>query len=330
MKEGRKFSRRNFLKTVAAGGALLASGCRSIPLFRVPRLGGKGKTVCFGVIADVHGGFHPEASARLAAFVQEMNRHRVDFTIQLGDFTHGYAPNAKAKFDDFMKIWNSFRGPRYHVLGNHDTEGCTKKEVMDYWGMAKNCYSYDLNGYHFVALDTNYVKLDNEYRDFERGDYRKQPENSPYLSAAELDWLKRDLAATDGPTIVFSHHGLSPREGVKNGAEVRALLEQANRDARSPKVVACFCGHYHKDSHTIINGIHYVEINSAVYYWLGGKWKWIKYRDPLYATVTLKPGLLRIEGKKSKLVPPWPPGQADAPKLGNDVTAQILDRRLRF
>jgi UDP-2,3-diacylglucosamine pyrophosphatase LpxH len=330
MAEGKRLTRRDFIKAAAAGGALLASGCRSIPLFKSATPRPPTKSLRFGVIADVHFNLHPDAQKRLIPFIEEMNRRKVDFIIQLGDFCHGYSPETKAKFDDFMNLWNSFRGPKYHVLGNHDVEKCSKKEVMAYWGMPKNFYSYDMAGYHFVILDSNYLKFDDEYRDYEKGNNQKNPEKGAYLSAAELDWLKRDLAATENPTIVFSHCGLDPRQGVKNAAEARAVLEQANREARFPKVVACFCGHYHKDGHSPIAGIHYVEINSAVYYWLGGKWRWINYKDSLYATVALKPGLIEIEGKKSQLLPPWPAGQSDAPKVDPDVTAQISNRLLRY
>jgi len=331
MLTAKKFTRRNFIKqSAAAGGLLLATGCRSILSPRSLPPGWKGSTLRFGVISDVHLVFHPDADARLTSFVEEMNRRKVDFIIQLGDFCHGYAKEKREKFDGAMRRWNSFLGPKYHVLGNHDVEACSKKEILEYWGMERSFYSFDMGGYHFVILDGDYLKFDGEYKDYDKGNYRNSPNNIPYVSAAELDWLTRDLAATHAPTILFSHYGLGLPESVRNADEVRAVLEHANKEAGFRKVVASLCGHYHKDRYSLINGIHYIEINSATYYWLGGKWRWIKYKDPLYATVTLKPGRLDIEGRKSRVVPSWAPGQADAPVLDKDVTAQISSRYLRF
>ena len=72
----------------------------------------------FGVIADVHKDVMHDADQRLRLFIEEMKREKVDFIIQLGDFCVPIDANLP-----FLKIWNSFSGPRYHVLGNHDTDG---------------------------------------------------------------------------------------------------------------------------------------------------------------------------------------------------------------
>ncbi len=44
-----------------------------------------------------------------------------------------------------------------------------------------------------------------------------------------MDWLAKDLAATKLKTILFSHQSLDSE--LKNGAEVRAILEQENERA---------------------------------------------------------------------------------------------------
>ena len=75
------------------------------------------KVVRFGICADIHKDIMHDADQRLQVFVSEMNEKDVDFIIQLGDFTQPQDYNAS-----FMNIWNSFEGPAYHVLGNHDTD----------------------------------------------------------------------------------------------------------------------------------------------------------------------------------------------------------------
>lgn len=330
MRKSKRLTRRDFLKGIGAGGLALASGCISLPSPKEAGPGGRPGRLRFGVIADVHRGLHPKAQERLAPFIEEMNGRKVDFIIQLGDFCQGYAAKKRAEFDGFMNLWNSFNGPTYHVLGNHDMDACSKTAVMEYWGMEANYYSFDRAGYHFVVLDSNYFKSDGQFVEYENGNYYKYPQGRSYLTPPQLAWLKRDLAATNSPTIVFSHRGLDPLRGVKDGDAARAILEDANRAAGFQKVVACLCGHYHRDGHEIIHGIPYILINSAVYHWLGGKWKWIEYADSLYAIVALKPGRFEMKGRKSELVAPWPPDAPDAPEVDADVTAAISSLRLSW
>lgn len=324
----KSLTRRAFLRKTAASALWFTSSGFSISSPAVTKPNQNSETLRFGVIADVHHNFAPDAYERLLAFIEEMNRHNVGFVVQLGDFCHGYTKEDAPTYSGFLALWNSFKGPRYHVLGNHEMDRCVKTEVMDFWGMDRNTYSYDLGGYHFVVLDTNYLRSGDTYKDYDKGNYFGA--DIPYLSPNQLDWLKCDLAAAHSPTLIFSHYGFYHDSGVKNRATVRSVLEQANANAGFQKVIACFCGHYHLDGVNTVNGIHYIQINSSSYYWLGGEWKWAPYKDPLYATVALKRGLIEIKGKKSEFVgpPPWERGFPRQPD--RDITAKIADRSLRF
>ncbi|NIP96728.1 MAG: alkaline phosphatase, partial [Akkermansiaceae bacterium] len=47
-------------------------------------------------------------------------------------------------------------GPRYHVIGNHDTDGGYQREqTVAWWKMTARYYSFDHAGTHFVVLDGN-------------------------------------------------------------------------------------------------------------------------------------------------------------------------------
>ena len=114
------------------------------------------KPLRFGVIADVHKDVMHDADQRLQVFIDEMTKRKVDFILQLGDFCIPTSDNL-----GFMEIWNSFRGRRYHVLGNHDTDGnetdhperFKRETTVEYWGMKDRYYSFDHRGIHFVVLD---------------------------------------------------------------------------------------------------------------------------------------------------------------------------------
>ncbi|MBD2866482.1 metallophosphoesterase family protein [Paenibacillus oceani] len=298
----------------------------------------------FGIMADVHQDLMFNAEKRLQEFILRMNAERVDFIIQLGDFCHPIPENGS-----FLSIWNEFNGPRYHVLGNHDMDKNDKKTVMSFIGMDRSYYSFDRGPYHFVVLDANYIKLEDREIDYEFGNYVRHPGHIDHISAEQLEWLGQDLAGTNKPTFIFSHQNLDDSElGIKNGEQVRAILRTANEAAGFRKVVACLNGHNHLDGVKVIDDIYYIHINSMSYYYMGPTFNVIRYsealtrkypilaqsapyEDPLYAIVTLEPGLLTIEGKESGFVGPAPIDCGHVNTAGGHrVTANISRRQLKY
>ncbi len=323
-------------------GILGAGGC-VFP--RVLAGAGSPRSLCFGICADVHRDIMYDAEKRLSVFLARMRRVRPKFVIQLGDFCF-----PKPENDNFLRIWNGFQGRRYHVLGNHEMDSCSKQEIMDYWGMKRNSYSFDAGEFHFIVLDPNYLLLDGVSVSYDHGNYFRHPEARGHVPAEELEWLREDLAGTDRTSFLFSHQSLEHPKGVRNRKAVRAILERANREAGFAKVAACFSGHHHIDYSVEINGIHYVQINSMSYHWMGEKCEHsgrfgaeveeafpamrftAPYRDPLYAVVTLDPeGRITISGKRSVFVPPAP-AELGCPTLssGHRISATISDRTLTF
>ena len=304
-------SRRSFLK-----GSALASASTIVTSWTTIADDHPAKPLRFGLITDVHKDVMHDADDRLRAFIGDMNTAKVDFIAQLGDFCVRKAAN-----QGFLDIWNSFQGPRYHVLGNHDTDGGYKREqTVAWWKMPARFYSFDQGGLHFVILDGNDRPEDHA------GGYPR------FIAEDQLDWLRNDLKDTNLLTVVFVHQSLErPEEGgVQNGAAVRSILEEANANAGQRKVIACFSGHHHRDYVRQINDIVYPQINSASYHWVGGDflkvryskeideaYPYIKYtvpyKAPIFALVTIDQarGFMEITGKRSTFVgpPPWELGK---------------------
>ena len=142
------------------------------------------------------------------------------------------------------------------------------------------------------------------------------------MEPEQLEWLRRDLASTDKRCILFSHQSIDFR--LKNGEEVRRVLEEENRRAGRRKVVLAFSGHDHSNYNREINGIYYSQINSASYVWIGketqterrfpkeinDRYSLMKYSmmydRPLWAIVTLTDDGISIEGVKGRFIPPTP------------------------
>ena len=183
------------------------------------------RIVRFGVCADVHKDVMHDADQRLQVFVSEMNEKDVDFIIQLGDFCQPQEYN-----ETFMGIWNSFEGPKFHVLGNHDMDndtddGYTREYAKTYLNMPAQYYSFDVIGYHFIVLDGN-----------DRTD-PPQPGYAHFIGEEQKEWLVRDLAASRLPVVIFSHQSLEDENSVGNDEEIRKILEDANSKSIKKKVV---------------------------------------------------------------------------------------------
>jgi hypothetical protein len=68
------------------------------------------------------------------------------------------------------------------------------------------------------------------------------------------------VEGTDKQVIVFAHQRLdvNDKHGVKNGADVRKVLEDSGR------VLAVFQGHSHQNDYREIRGIHYTTLVAMV------------------------------------------------------------------
>lgn len=251
------------------------------------------RKVKFGVFTDLHVDIMHDTQERLQVFLDTCRQEDVDFIIQLGDFCYpddnrkvvckpehmpvniANAIQVKTYADKpaILRMFNSFEKPSYHVLGNHDCDMCSKQETLQFLE-AKNgsYYSFDHGGFHFVVLDTNYLKTSSgEFIAYENANYfaagfRKDMVREN-VSPDQIAWLKEDLANTKNPTIVFSHASFSlvgaPSFAVKNHKELREIFQNAPAG-----VVACFNGHHHVDLCAKEEGIWYVQINSMDCIWL--------------------------------------------------------------
>jgi 3',5'-cyclic AMP phosphodiesterase CpdA len=295
--------RRHFIRSMGmlAGGTLL--GGRSA--FAIPgSRHSDGKKLTFGIISDLHHlqfGQNQDESARMKGFMDAVMLNNPDFIIQNGDF---FRPQGA---DVIMSQWNRYKGPKYHVLGNHDMDKCDKATIMKLWGMSSPYYSFDQAGWHFIVMDRNFMKQpDGLLVDYNTDNWG--PVAAPgrsFTDQAQLQWLRSDLAAAKNPSIVFMHQPVFLSDffqEIGNADEILEIFDEANFNAakggKGSKVAAVLMGHDHDDRYGARNGVHYFLINSATYVYTNDQAYF--FRDPLYAFVTLDPkGEMVIEGRRS-------------------------------
>ena len=304
-----EMKRRNFLVN-AVLGSISMTGLLSYQSMAKSRNNSSKILLRIGICADLHQDIINDAPRRLQLFINEMNKLKPDFIVQMGDFCEPKPTN-----QIIMDIWNQFTGPKYHVIGNHDTDGgFTHDQVVNFWSAKDKYYSFDKNGYHFIVLNANEEKSISHYA------------GPPgMITDTQKDWLEKDIADSNLPVIVFCHQGIdNDAGGVDKGNLVRVVFDRANQKSGTKKVQMVFSGHHHQDYYNIINGIHYVQINSMSYQWMGDKYASdhysqelerahpvlkdiAPYADPIWAFATIyKDGSIKIEGKKSFFVSPTP------------------------
>lgn len=256
---------------VAAPLALLLSGCASIAPARELRVGIVGDQTLTSNVADAYGVLE-KAVARLEA-------ERVRVVLHTGDLVESCDPPfvVREAYQRARGILDGLSVPWYLAAGDHDVSprqrgcpstgdaslppfvpdssdrarealfrelyGATRPEAKD-----RLYYSFDVDGYHFVALYSSEVL---------NADPRWGAILLARLSRAQLDWLAADLARHSDATatVVFVHQPLW--YNWTSWMEVHRLLRQH-------RVSAVIAGHFHynQDDGTL-DGIRYVVVGAA-------------------------------------------------------------------
>lgn len=275
------------------------------------------KEIRFAIASDFHAPDVPDGKARLESFIQTAKDEKVDFIIELGDFCR-----LDSASQSLREIWNGFEGDKYHVIGNHDMDQYTPEEYVEGMGMPNRYYSFDKGDFHFIVLDGNNLFDGKEYLHYANANYYVNPEMRAFIDPEQMEWLKHDLQETEKKCVLFSHQSIELF--LNNGAAVRQILETENKRAGFKKVVLAFSGHNHSNYTKEINGITYMQINSASYVWIdqpsmtekrypqevNDKYPLLKYSmtydKPLYAIVTLSNKDAVVKGTKANFVSPTP------------------------
>ncbi len=253
-------SRRGFLQSLVAAGAVTTFG----------DVGDVAPAVRFGYITDCHYAAHIKPSLlrhysdgllKMETFAATMNGQGADFVVEGGDFKD--LGRTREESLEYLRAIESrfaaFKGPRYHVLGNHDHDNLAKDEFLaevanEGQTVAKAFYAFERNGVKFIVLDACYRSDGTPY---DRGNFSWK---EAFVPAEQVKFLKDELASAKGPCVPIVHQQLDAEDEtcIRNAAEIRDVLE------KSGKVQLVVQGHAHEGAFREINGIGYFTSPASV------------------------------------------------------------------
>src|SRR5574344_2046779 len=124
-------------KGMVIGAALLLSSVVSLSA----QVKKTGKVISeFGLITDIHYTDKSDSDTRkysvamdkLDYFINQMNKEKPNFIVELGDMVDTLKPetDAVANLRKIESSYKSFNGPSYHVLGNHEFDNLTRSQFL--------------------------------------------------------------------------------------------------------------------------------------------------------------------------------------------------------
>jgi manganese-dependent ADP-ribose/CDP-alcohol diphosphatase len=287
-------SRRTFLALSGTGAAAFLLGLES-------NASAGRRSFQFGVVADAQYCDYPDAGTRhyraslgkLREAAETFNGLDLDFTIHLGDIID----RDPRSFSAILPVYDEVRGPKFHLLGNHDFPSVPSDEVVDILDMPDQYYEFRRGGWRFVVLDTNdislyanpvgsdkYVQAQAMYEELKAaGAVNAQTWNGA-VGDEQMAWLRRTLARAERKreqVIVLGHMPVYPKD-IHNAWNDEAIVETLESH---DNVVAYLNGHNHYGNYGERNGIHYVNFHGMV-----------ELDTNAYSTVRVHPDRLEIDG----------------------------------
>jgi predicted phosphodiesterase len=191
-----------------------------------------GPALIFAVAGDSRG--HPEIYRKV---LDAVTADGSAFLVHTGDLVN---EGREELWQEFQQVMAGFSLPFYPVPGNHDGLGGKIDGYLQYSGAPAAHYSFDRGPVHFTLADSHNGGVD----------------------AAELAWLRDDLAATAQPLkMVFLHHPAFDPDGTDH---IMAYGNQQFMDLMAEmQVDYVFAGHIHAYARAERDGVVYIYTGGA-------------------------------------------------------------------
>ena len=257
-------------------------------------------SIRFLVFSDLHYDTVKDGDERIGKIIKKVKENQLDFCISLGDFCEPVLENERL-VSSFLQT----KVPIYYTIGNHETDRHHLDEILVFYDMKSPFYSFELENYKFIVLNTCFYNKDGVEEAFYENNYKVKGSVYPILPQEQLNWL-RDELNDHKKHIVFSHHSFSnefAKRGVQNRDTIQNMFSAKN-------VLLCMNGHDHGDAVIEKNGTTYYTVNSSSNVWIGSqidssetlKEKYghlngiLTYKEPFAVIVEIDDSKIKING----------------------------------
>lgn len=216
------------------------------------------------IVTDIHHGparytkRGADALPLLEAIGRKIADCGADLVVDLGDrISNADRDTDLGLMRDVAAAFDAMPTRSVHILGNHDLHYLSREENEAILNRPLASHSEDVKGRHLVFWQ---IDLSGRYGE------------EPIPSEDDLDWLRRDLAATELPAIVFSHIPLDGAAMTGNfyfqnntdSATLQNMQQARDIIEASGKVELGVAGHVHWNHSSTIDGIRYLTVQSVV------------------------------------------------------------------
>lgn len=277
-----KVSRRQFLGALFAGAVFPA--CATVPHGYEKGKAAAARPLRMVFYTDVHARTEWETPRALRKAAKAINAAEPDLVIGGGDLiTDGLQSSAitvAPRWDAYLEMHQLIRAPHYVALGNHDLVAAAPEDgspsspdprltFREKMGLSRTYQSFDMEGYHFIILDSVQLTGDETY-------YRG------WVEEEQMQWVKEDLAHVNRktPVVLVSHLPLisgfyQATEGATYPAPSNRVVVN-NREVLdlfvSHNLVLVLQGHLHVDEWIHWRGTSFITGGAVCAKWWRGTW----------------------------------------------------------
>lgn len=261
-------------------------------------------SIRFLVFSDLHYDTVKDGDERIGKIIKKVKENQLDFCISLGDFCEPVLENER-----LVSAFLQTKVPIYYTIGNHETDRHHLDEILVFYDMKSPFYSFELENYKFIVLNTCFYSKDGVEEAFYENNYKVKGSIYPILPQEQLNWLREELN-DHKKHIVFSHHSFS-NEFAKRGVQNRDIIQNM---FSAKNVLLCMNGHDHGDAVIEKNGTTYYTVNSSSNVWIGSqidssetlKEKYghlngiLTYKEPFAVIVEIDDSKIKINGAEGE------------------------------
>ena len=238
-------SRRCFLKTLGAGGAMIASPALGKIAWTIE--GSERGVLRLVFYTDVHARTEWETPTALMMAADAINAQGADLVLGGGDLIEGgfdaTSGQVAPRWDDYMAMHGAIEGEHHTVIGNRDLVGARPRDGsppaadprLEYkrrLGLTRTYRSFDALGYRVMLLDSLRVSDDEyeyhgwvslEQREWIKEELSRLPAATPIVLVTHIPLMTAYFSATKGATFQAK-----PNRVVVNNTDVLALFAEHN------------------------------------------------------------------------------------------------------